>query len=114
MPYTLLGQFQDLAQEPQVLNGVTYVPLKDVITALGGTLDWNPEDRVVAARLGQWRATTKDGSTEADVSGTHVTFSNPVEIRDGATWVPADFFKSAFGYEVSANGTDVSIANPNG
>lgn len=113
MPYSLLGQSHSLANEPRVIDGTTYVPLRDVITALNGTLDWDAENRVVAARLGQWRATMKDGSNEADVSGTHVVFSQPVKILDGAAWVPADFFQSAFGYNVSAQGSNVTIAMPN-
>jgi hypothetical protein len=113
MPYTILGQSPALANEPQVIGGVTYVPLRDVITALGGTLDWDPQNRVVACRLDSWRATMKDGSNEADVSGTPVTFSSPVKILADTAWVPLDFFQSAFGLLASANGTDVYITNPN-
>lgn len=113
MSYTLLGQNVALAREPQNIGGVTYVPLRDVITAMGGTLDWDAQNRVIACRLEQWRATTQDGSTEADVSGTPVSFSAPVRIIDDVAWVPLDFFQSAFGLLASATGSDVFIANPN-
>lgn len=113
MSYTLLGQSQTLANEPQTIDGVTYVPLRDVVTAMGGTLDWDQQNRVIAARLGQWRATMRDGDTAVDVSGTPVTLAQPVRIQNDGAWVPADFFRIAFGYAVSANGSDVSISMPN-
>jgi hypothetical protein len=113
MPYNLLGQQHGLAQEPQVIDGTTYLPVNSVVTAMGGTVDWNQESRILAMRFDQWRATTQDCSTDADVSGTPVTFSAPIRIIDGTAWAPADFWNAAFGYTVDANGTDVTISNPN-
>ena len=83
------------------------------VVHLSGTLDWDAQNRVVACRLEQWRATMKDGCAEADVSGTPVSFSAPLKIIDDVAWVPVDFFQSAFGLLASAVGSEVYIANPN-
>ncbi len=109
MPYTLNGQPASVAEKPHEQQGVVYVPYKQVVDALGGTVTWDNSTKTAVGTIGQWAATFTLSSDTADVSGTTVQFSSPSYVADGELYVPADFFHTAYGYQVSASGTDVSI-----
>jgi hypothetical protein len=110
MSYTLNGQNVTLSEEPHLKDGVLYVPLKEVVTALGGTVTWDNETKTAAATIGQWTATFQMAENTADVNGTAVTYSAPSYVNDGELYVPADFFQQAYGYKLAANGTDVTLS----
>jgi hypothetical protein len=48
---------------------------------------------------------------EADVSGTHVTFTGPTIVEEEKMWVPIRFFEKAFGYRIDLAGDTVNIVN---
>ncbi len=109
MSYTLNGQPAQLAEEPHDQNGTIYVPFKQVVDALGGSVTWDNETKTASATLGQWTAAFMLASDTADVNGTTVQFPAPSYVESGELYVPAEFFHAAYGYNVTANGTDVSI-----
>ncbi len=109
MPYTLNGQPGNIAEEPNEQQGVVYVPYKQVVEGLGGTVTWDNTSKTAVGTIGKWAATFTLGSDTADVSGTTVQFPSPSFVDSGELYVPAEFFHAAYGYTVSATGTDVSI-----
>ena len=109
MPYTLNGQPAQIAEEPHDQNGMTYVPFKQVVDALGGTITWDNETKTASATIGQWTANFMLAADTADVNGTTVQFPAPSYVDGGELYVPAEFFHNAYGYTVTAAGTDVSI-----
>lgn len=109
MPYNINGQ-QVSISEPILRNGATFVPLRDVVTALGGTVAWDNTKKEASATIAQWTARFTAGADTADVNGTEVTFPVPSYIEDGELLVPAQFFHNAYGYKVDANGTNVTIS----
>lgn len=110
MPYTLNGQPAAIAEEPHDQNGTIYVPFKQVVEGLGGTVVWDNSTKMASGAIGQWTANFQLAANTADVNGTTVQFSVPSYVDNGELYVPADFFHNAYGYTVQANGTDVSIA----
>ncbi|BDI32735.1 hypothetical protein CCAX7_47860 [Capsulimonas corticalis] len=110
MSYTLNGQAVALTEEPHEKDGVVYVPLKEVVTALGGTVTWDNETKTAAATIGQWTATFQMAENTADVNGTAVTYSAPSYVDNGELYVPVDFFQQAYGYKLAGSGTDVSLS----
>jgi hypothetical protein len=109
MPYTLNGQPAQIAEEPHDQNGTLYVPFKQVVDALGGSVAWDNQNKTASATIGKWTANFMLAADTADVNGTTVTFQAPSYVEAGELYVPADFFHAAYGYTVTANGTDVSI-----
>ena len=109
MPYTLNGQPASLAEEPHNQGGTVYVPYKQVVEALGGTVTWDNATKMAAGTLGQWTANFMLAADTADVNGTTVQFPAPSYVDNGELYVPAEFFHAAYGYTVTANGVDVSI-----
>lgn len=110
MPYTLNGVAADIDEEPEERDGTSYVPFAKVTRALGGTVEWDNDTKTARGTIGQWTAVFTEASDAADVNGTHVTFSAPAFVDGDELYVPADFFQSAYGYKVVANGTDVTIS----
>lgn len=69
MPYTLNGQPAQVAEEPHDQNGTIYVPFKQVVDALGGSVVWDNETKMASATLGQWTASFMLAADTADVNG---------------------------------------------
>lgn len=109
MPYTINGQPGSITEEPHDQNGTVYVPFKQVTDALGGSVTWDNDSKTATGTVGQWTATFMLAADTADVNGTTVNFPAPSYVDNGELYVPAEFYNVAYGYTVTANGTDVSI-----
>ena len=110
MSYTLNGQAVSLSEEPHIKDGVVYVPLKDVVESLGGSVNWDNETKTAAATIGQWTATFQMAENTASVNGAAVTYSAPSYVANDTLYVPVDFFEQAYGYKLAGSGTDVSLS----
>lgn len=118
MPYNIQGETVRLGAEPFLHNDKHYVPLRDVVNALGGTVSFDNNTKMATAAIGQWTARLVMGDRNVDVSGTPVTLSADPYVEDEQMYVPFDFFRDAFGYEVSLASDDagdplMNITNPN-
>jgi len=114
MAYTINGQPGNVSEEPRTIEGQLYVPLADIVEQLGGRVSWDNDSKIATATIGQWVATVRMADRNVDVSGTPVTLSGDPVVDQGTMYVPATFFKNAFGYEVSADAGagNVSISLP--
>ena len=95
------------------MNGTLYVPVNDITSVLGGSVDWDNDTKTATVNIDPWSATVDVGEQQALVNGTRVTFPAPLVNEDGTLWAPADFFQAAFGYDVEVKGKSVTITNPN-
>ena len=91
MPYILNGIATEIT-EPELKDGTLWVPLRQVSQGLGGTMDWDPDNRVAILYLGLHIATLKIGDTTADVNGEKTELQAAPYLQDGETWVPVRFF----------------------
>ena len=112
MPYSIQNNSVSVSQEPEVRNGRTYVPLRELAEQLGGRVSWDNNTKQATVTIGQWVARVNPDNTHVDVSGTPVTLQAAPYVEGGEMWVPASFFKDAFGYDVNINGSNISIVNP--
>ena len=117
MPYNIQGNAVDISTEPFLHNDKHYVPLRDVVEALGGSVDFDNDTKVAHAKIGPWDAEVPMGDTNVTVTGngstTPVTLTAPAYVEDDAFYVPFDFLRDAFGYQVSFDDDTLSIVNPN-
>jgi hypothetical protein len=119
MPYIIQGQEHNLSTDP-FLGGSGdkhYIPLREVITALGGSLSWDNFEKAATAVIGPWSAVIPDGASNVTVSGNGqdipVTLSAPAMLQDNQMFVPWDFLNTAYGYKVDLAGNTMTISNPN-
>lgn len=113
MPYMIQGQPAAISTEPFLQGDKHFIPLREVIDALGGSISYDNATKVAIATIGQWAARVELGNTHVDVSGTGVTLTAAPFIEDGVFYVPFDFLHNAYGYNVSLNGGTLNIVNPN-
>ena len=118
MPFNIQGQSAQLGSEPFLHDNKHYVALRDVVNALGGTVTFDNDTKTATATIGQWVATVQMANRNVDVSGTPVTLSADPYVDGGQMYVPFDFFRDAYGYDVSVASSDtgdptVNITNPN-
>ena len=114
MPYTFEDASLEVSAEPQIKDGITWVPLRSVAQAMGATVDWDPDNRIAILYLGDRIATFKIGTPSADVDGTPVELRAAPYLDNGDTWIPARFFEQGlgFGLQVDAQQNLVRFSNP--
>lgn len=119
MPYIIDGQEHNLSTDPFMggSGDKHYIPLREVITALGGNLTWDNSAKAATANIGPWSAVIPDGATAVNVMGNGqtipVTLSAPAMLQDNQIFVPWDFLNTAYGYKVDLAGDTMTITNPN-
>ena len=103
-----------LDSEPLVFHSRTFLPIRAVVEALGGTVAWNGETRSAELRLGEQTVVLTIGQPVALVNGKRV----PVDAQDtqvvpmiaqGRTLLPVRFVAESLGCRVDWNQTDKTI-----
>jgi hypothetical protein len=107
MPYIINGQSASIT-EPQNQGGTLWVPLREVATALGGTLDWDADNRVAIGYFGDSIATLKIDDPTADINGEKSELQEAPRLQDGETWVPVRFF-NLLGYNLAVDPQNSSV-----
>ena len=117
MPFNILGNATALPTEPFLHGDKHYVSLREVTEALGGSVTFDNDAKTSTATIGPWAATVTMGSGDVQVVGngntTPVTLTAPAYVDNDEMYVPYDFFRDVYGYNVDMSGDSVSITNPN-
>jgi hypothetical protein len=117
MPFEIQGVPVALPTEPSTFQGVTYVALRELTEALGGTVDNLLTENRASATIGPWTAQVVAGTSEISVENDEhkipVTLTAPPYSDGGQMYVPYDFFRDAFGYDVTFADRLMTICNPN-
>ena len=103
MAYTVDGQSISVSNEPQQKGGTLWVPLREIAQSMGGTVDWDPDNRIAIVYLGSRIATIKIGDVNVDVDGQNYELQEAPYLADGDTWVPVRFFNQALGYGINVD-----------
>ena len=104
MPYVIGGQQVNLQDEPRNLGGPIYVPLRQVMEQIGGTLSWDSEGKTAGATYQGKHARIPTNSSDITVDGQTVSLSVPPSMDGNDVWVPVEFFDKAFGVPAVADG----------
>jgi hypothetical protein len=94
---------------PVIVDGRTLVPIGAIITAMGGTVQWNASDRSITINLKSQTIVMALGSTTAQVNGTAVTMDVPPQSLNGRTMVPIRFVSEQLGCPVKWDGPNQTI-----
>ena len=113
MPYNIEGSEYYFASEPVLRNDKNYVPLRDTVETLGGSVTFDNATKTAVATIATYAATVTEGNRDVDVSGQAVTLTAEPIIESGEMFVPFDFFRDAYGYNTAFSAGTVTITNPN-
>lgn len=96
--------------EPQLVNSTLMVPLRDVSTALGVTVEWEQAAKTATAVKGERSIQLTVGSTTAYRGDTAVTLAEaPVTVQDKLL-VPLRFFSESFDFNVYWDGANRAVS----
>ena len=73
---------------PFIKDGRTLLPIRALIEALGGSVQWNASTRTATVMLGSRTVALTIGSTTALVNGTPITLDVAPMIVGGRTFLP--------------------------
>ena len=112
MPYEILGNHYLFPTEPFLRDDKHFVPLRDTVETLGGRVDFDAASDSAVATITSYAARVVAGNRHVDVSGTPVTLSADPFVEKDEFYVPFDFFRDAYGYDVMFDNGTVSITLP--
>lgn len=81
-------------------NGYNLVPLREILDALGATVDWQSESGTLRAEKGGNKIVLTIGSREAFVNGAPMTLDVAPVLKNGTAYVPIAFLARGLGYIV--------------
>ncbi len=94
------GKVQTYSQNPVLINGNVFVPMRGIFEELGAEVMWNGSTQTVTAEKGSTTIVLRIGSYDATVDGRIVRLVEPGRIIGGSTMVPVRFVSEALGADV--------------
>lgn len=94
------GKLLPLLNEPVIQQDTTLMPFRNLLEAMGATVDWDNENRKVIAVSGETRIELTIDSHTALVNGKPYSLSVPAQIIDHSTYIPVRFLAEALGAKV--------------
>jgi len=86
---------------PTILSGRTMVPIRAIIEALGGTVDWSAPDQTLTIGLNKTSVLLKIGQKGASINGVEQILGNPPFLSStGRTMLPLRFIIENLGRSV--------------
>jgi len=90
--------------------GRTYVPLRFVSQALGGTVNWDSPTQTAIIKKENVTINMKIGSSNPTVSGEEKTLDAPARLMNGRTMVPLRFISECLGANVQWDGQNKMVS----
>ena len=98
-----------LVAAPQLIDGSTMVPLRDVVEYLGGKIGWDGETQRISISYNATKISVTIGSKIAFVSGVPTILSVAPVLLDGVTMIPVRSIAQALSCKVEWIGDTQSI-----
>lgn len=94
---------------PKIVNGRTLIPIKAVIEALKGTVDYDAKTRMITLKKGTDNLQMWIGKTEIKLNGITKAMDTAPIIIDGRTMVPIRFVADNFGLETTWKAVEQAV-----
>ena len=94
---------------PLVVNGRTLIPIRAVIEAMGGTVDFDAKEQKITLKKGNDTLQMWIGKTNIKLNGTAKTMDTAPVVLNGRTMVPVRFVAENFGYSVAWKAAEQTV-----
>ena len=94
---------------PVILNSRTLIPIRAVMEALGGSLDYDAKDQKITLKEDGDTLQMWIGKTDIRLNGTTKTMDTAPVILNGRTMVPVRFVAENFGYSVAWKAAEQTV-----
>lgn len=104
MPYIINDEDTFITPEPVTRNDIHFVPARQILEAIGGTVTWSDDGKMATTTLGMRIAMIKMdlGTVMVNMEQTELPASPFVE--DGMLWVPWQYFRDALNMKANMVG----------
>lgn len=85
---------------PTIINDRTYIPVRGLVEAIGGSAEWDNDTRTVTLNYGSDEIRLTIDSTTAYYNDSAVEIDTAPVILNGRTMLPARFIAESFGFDV--------------
>lgn len=94
---------------PQTVQGQLFIPLRPIVEALEGTIEYEPSSRMVTVWRTGFQLQFCVGENVADYAGDNLLLSNKTWIHQGRTMVPVEMIEKAFDCQVQVQDETVKV-----
>ena len=94
---------------PVIVNGRTLLPVRTVVEAMGGAVDWDGVTQTVTLDCGDDEIILVINETSAYLNGELQALDTATAIINDRTMLPIRFIAESFGYNVEWNGDDETV-----
>ncbi len=101
--------FHSYAQNPEILEGRTLVPLRSIFEAMGADVEWDGATSTATAKRGATTVNIQIGANSIYKNGQAISVDVPAQLLNGRTMVPARVIAEAFGADVQWNGNGRTV-----
>lgn len=106
---TVNGIETEIDTAPVIIDGRTLVPIRAIIEAMGGSVNWNDDTKTAELTYIENTIELTIDSTEAYFNGTASELDTAPSIIDGRTLLPIRFIAESFEFDVEWNGESRTI-----
>ncbi|HHU31429.1 MAG: VanW family protein [Zhaonellaceae bacterium] len=90
-------------------KGVTYVPLRSLISSLGYSLRWDEQDAKIIVEAGESIIIFEPHSPTAIVNDIPVPLSHPLRYNNGVTFIPLRFIADSLSWQINWSAENNSV-----
>ncbi len=101
--------FHSYAQNPQIMEGRTLVPLRSIFEAMGADVQWDGNTNTAIATRKGVEVKIQIGAKEILKNGNSIPVDVPAQLLNDRTMVPARVIAEAFGADVQWNGNGQTV-----
>lgn len=108
------GSLVEYDVQPVSQNSRVMVPIRQTITALGASVEWEDKSKKITTKFGSDIIELTVGKNTAVINGKAIKIAAPPIIIDGRTLIPPGFLSENFGQEIvwDDQSNVISIASP--
>lgn len=103
------GDLISISPDPVIINGSTYLPIRGITEALGGSVWWNSESKTIGINKDDVNIAFVIDSSVARINGKQVSML-PSQMVNNTTYVPIRFLADAFGLNIEWNGNTNTVS----
>jgi hypothetical protein len=91
------GQIVGMSIQPMIVNNQIYVPMRDLFSRLGASVDWDPALRTAIVNNADRNIIISANESTALVNGRRVRLTAPARYINGWVYVPMEVVSNALG-----------------
>ena len=92
---------EDYSGKIKLIDGVTYIRLREFSERLGATVSWNSDTRTAGVKTSALTLSAKEDASSITANGRTLSCAHGVFLEEGRMYVPLRAVGTAFGFETS-------------